>query len=83
VLDLLVAVVREDALQLRIDAGVHALVVPVDGFELLDQRHDGAVKILGCGRELFDRLVIAFMRHGGGSSAVCRGMSVRAPDAGS
>jgi hypothetical protein len=61
VLDLLVAIVREDALQLGIGAGVHALVVPVDGLELLDQRHDRAVEILGPGRELLDGLVIAFM----------------------
>mgnify|MGYP003694323265 CR=1 FL=1 len=69
-LDLFVTVVRENAAKLRIDTRVDALVVPIDGFQLLDQRDDGAVEIHGLGRELVDGFVIAFMRHCNVSSQI-------------
>ena len=51
VLALLVAVVGEDGLQLGIAGGVDALVVPVDRLQLLLQRGEGAVAVLGLRRE--------------------------------
>jgi hypothetical protein len=47
VLLLLVAVVGEDRAQLVIAGGGDALVVPVDGFELLHDRDDRAMAIDG------------------------------------
>src|SRR5690606_24367122 len=44
--------------------GGDALVVPVDGFELLHQRGDGAVVIECLWLEPGDGLVEAFARHG-------------------
>ena len=51
VLLLLVAVVREDGPELLVFCRVDALVVPVDGFQLLAQRRGGAVAIDGGRRE--------------------------------
>jgi hypothetical protein len=47
-LDLLVAVVRENRAKIGIGAGVDALVVPVDRLQLLDQRDDRAMEIHRC-----------------------------------
>ena len=56
VLLLLVAIVREQLLQLLIGRGVDTLVVPVDGLELLHYRDDRAVAIDG--RRLEDGLAL-------------------------
>ena len=45
VLLLLVAIVLEDGAQLGIAGRLGALVVPVDGLQLLHQRDDGAVLV--------------------------------------
>src|SRR4051812_11586095 len=42
---LLVPIVPEDLRELRIVGAVDSLVVPVDGLELLHDRHDGAVPV--------------------------------------
>ena len=64
VLLLLVAVVREDRLQLRVLAGIGALVVPVDRLEFLHQRDDRAVHVAGLVRQFLDGFVVADARHG-------------------
>ena len=48
---LLVAVVRQELLQLLIGGGVNTLVVPVDRLELFHDRDDRAVAIDGLGLE--------------------------------
>ena len=46
-LDLLFAVVLEDLPQLGVLGGVHALLIPVDGFQLFLEANEGAVQIAG------------------------------------
>ena len=50
---LLVAVVREDLLELAVAGGVDALVVPIDGLQLLHERDDRAVVVDRLGPQLF------------------------------
>jgi hypothetical protein len=59
----LVAVVLEDGAQLRILAGIHALVVPVHRFEFFHQRNDRPVHVPCFGAKCFDRLVITLIGH--------------------
>ena len=63
VLLLLVAIVLEDGAQLGIAGRLGALVVPVDGLQLLHQRDDGAVLVDDLGPELAGVFVQRFTRH--------------------
>ena len=63
VLLLLVAIVLEDGAQLGIARRLGALVVPVDGLELLHQRDDGAVLVDDFRAELAGVFVQRFTRH--------------------
>ena len=63
VLDLLVAVVDEDGAQLGVGAGLGALLVPVDRLELLDERDEAAVELLGAPGEPLDRFVVTLAAH--------------------
>src|SRR5262245_50218204 len=51
VLLLLVAIVRQDGTELAVLRRVDALIVPIDGFELLAERGVRAVPLDGCRRE--------------------------------
>src|ERR1700694_1487806 len=60
---LLVPVVGENPAQRLVGARRDALVVPIGGLELLDDRLDGAVLLDGRLVEPLDRLVIPLARH--------------------
>src|SRR5580698_10809552 len=63
VLDLLVAVMGEDARQFLVLAGGDPLVVPVHRFQFFHQRHHGAVEVPHFVCHLLDRLVIPLAGH--------------------
>src|SRR5262245_34282817 len=67
VLLLLVTIVGENLLQLVVSRRVDALVVPVDGFQLLAQRRGGAVAVDGVGPQLRGVLVQSLARRHGPS----------------
>ena len=63
VLDLFVSVVEQHRPQGLFLGGVGALLVPVDRLKLLDQRFDGAVKVLGRLGQEVGRLVVTLVAH--------------------
>jgi hypothetical protein len=54
----LVPVMFEDGLEFRVLACMRALVVPVDGFQFLHQRHHGSMHIARFSGQFLSRLVI-------------------------
>lgn len=63
VLFLFVAVVGEDAGEIRVVGGVDPLRVPVDGLELFDERRDCAMHLARLGSQRLARFVEGRVRH--------------------
>src|SRR3989344_4320133 len=60
----LIAIVRKDCLEFFILARIGTLVVPINGFQLFHQRHDGSVHVARFIGQFLDGLVITDTRHG-------------------
>ena len=70
-LDLLIAVVTEDGLELLVLRGIDALLVPVDGLELLHQRGDRAVQVAGLGGQIIESFVKGLVGHDSAPYGAC------------